>query len=193
MGYEGHLNEVLNHLIERSGHLNEVPGGLIGRLGHLNELHRHPILVLGHLHEIRRSFDAFSGFSNPLAIVPPSELGKADRAQHQMIREPLRITPLFQQLYSAARVLPPAKQQEVLRFVQSLQPQSAVAQKSLRLSFAEKLLPDLQRIHLDRDESPSPVYADSLIRTMQEMRGHASREKATRPKRSVHANRDGTA
>jgi hypothetical protein len=33
----------------------------------------------------------------------------------------------------------------------------------------DKILPDLQRIHRDTDEPPSPIYADSLLRNLQIM------------------------
>lgn len=91
-----------------------------------------------------------------------------------------------QDVIQTLRVLPPEKQQEVLRFVQSLQPQTALSQKKLRLSFAEKLLPDLQRIHRDRTEPPSPVYADSLIRTMRDLRDRIPNDPFTQIVMALH-------
>lgn len=91
-----------------------------------------------------------------------------------------------QDVIETLKVLPLEKQQEVLRFVQSLQPSSLTTQKDLRISFAEKILPDLQRIHRDRDESPSPVYADSLIRTMREMRDRSPEDPFTQVVMALH-------
>ncbi|KAM3108697.1 hypothetical protein [Phormidesmis sp. 146-35] len=70
--------------------------------------------------------------------------------------------------------------------MQSLQPSSLTAQKDLRISFAEKILPDLRRIRRDRDEPPSPVYADSLIRTMREMRDPSSEDPFTQIVMALH-------
>lgn len=91
-----------------------------------------------------------------------------------------------QDVIETLRILPLEKQQEVLRFVQSLQPSSLTVQKNLRLGFAEKILPDLQRIHRDRDEPPSPVYADSLIRTMREMRDRSPEDPFTQIVMALH-------
>jgi hypothetical protein len=80
---------------------------------------------------------------------------------------------LEQTVLSALRTLPSQKQEEVLVFIQSLQhelkPDPAV-QQIVQQYFVSKILSDLQRIHQDPDEPPSPVYADSLIRTIREVR-----------------------
>ncbi|NJR49837.1 MAG: hypothetical protein HC780_09995 [Leptolyngbyaceae cyanobacterium CSU_1_3] len=96
------------------------------------------------------------------------------------------IMSIEQDVIETLRILPPTKQEEVLRFVQSLQTSNLVAQKNLRLGFAEKILPDLQRIHRDRDEPPSPVYADSLIRTMRGMRDRLPEEPFTQIVMALH-------
>ena len=68
------------------------------------------------------------------------------------------------------RELPSQNQQEVLTFIEILQqrlkPDSS-AQRSLQTQFADKLLPDLQHIQHFHDGYPSAVYADSLLRTLQ--------------------------
>jgi hypothetical protein len=80
---------------------------------------------------------------------------------------------LEQTVLSTLRTLPSKKQEEVLVFIQSLQHElesEPAVQKIVRQYFVSKILPDLQRIHRDPDEPPSPVYADSLIRTIREIR-----------------------
>jgi hypothetical protein len=80
------------------------------------------------------------------------------------------------------RVLPSADQQEVLTFIKTLQqkPKSEVSgPQSLRSQIAQKLLPDLQRIQWLHDGYPSAVYADSLLRTMQEMFEQAPDDRLT--------------
>lgn len=70
------------------------------------------------------------------------------------------------------RELPSQNQQEVLTFIKALQeklePQSSV-QQALRSRLTDQLLPELQHIQRFHDGFPSAVYADSLLRTMQDM------------------------
>ncbi|MEP0915343.1 hypothetical protein NC981_00810 [Leptolyngbya sp. DQ-M1] len=44
----------------------------------------------------------------------------------------------------------------------------------------------MQRIHRDRDEPPSPVYADSLIRMMREMRDRSPEDPFTQVITALH-------
>jgi hypothetical protein len=96
---------------------------------------------------------------------------------------------LEQTVLSALRTLPSQKQEEVLVFIQSLQhelkPDPAV-QQIVRQHFMSKILPDLKRIHQNPDEPPSPVYADSLIRTIREVRDLAPSAPLTKVLLALH-------
>jgi hypothetical protein len=96
---------------------------------------------------------------------------------------------LEQTVLSTLRTLPSKKQEEVLVFIQSLQhelkPDPAV-QQIVRQHFISKILPDLRRIHQDPDEPPSPVYADSLIRTIRELRDLAPSDHLTKVLLALH-------
>jgi hypothetical protein len=70
------------------------------------------------------------------------------------------------------RELPSEEQQEVLTFIKTLQQKPKLeppALELLRSQIATKLLPDLRHIQWLHDGYPSAVYADSLLRTLQEM------------------------
>jgi hypothetical protein len=70
------------------------------------------------------------------------------------------------------RELPSEDQQEVLTFIKTLQlkvkPEPSAPQ-TMQARLAERLLPDLRRIQWLHDGHPSAVYADSLLRTIQEI------------------------
>jgi hypothetical protein len=96
---------------------------------------------------------------------------------------------LEQTVLSALQTLPSQKQEEVLVFIQSLQhelkPDPAV-QQIVQQHFLSKILPALQRIHQDPDEPPSPVYTDSLIRTIREVRNLAPSDPLTKVLLALH-------
>ncbi|MBW4618893.1 MAG: hypothetical protein KME17_05985 [Cyanosarcina radialis HA8281-LM2] len=98
----------------------------------------------------------------------------------------LRTIDLEQTLLTNLRRLPPEKQQQVLVFVQSLQTSEPDNQQQLRHYLVSQILPDLQRIHRDRSEPPSPVYADSLIRAMREMRDRSPHDPLTKIIMALH-------
>jgi hypothetical protein len=96
---------------------------------------------------------------------------------------------LEQTVLSALQTIPSKKQEEVLVFIQSLQhelkPDSA-ARQIVQQYFVSKILPDLQRIHQDPDGLPSPVYADSIIRTIREIRDLAPSDPLARVLLTLH-------
>jgi hypothetical protein len=96
---------------------------------------------------------------------------------------------LEQTVLDTLRTLPSKKQEEVLVFIQSLQQElkpDPALQQVVRQYFVSKILPDLQRIHRDPDEPPSPVYADSLIRTIREVRDLAPSDHFTKILLALH-------
>jgi hypothetical protein len=96
---------------------------------------------------------------------------------------------LEQTVLDTLRTLPSKKQEEVLVFIQSLQQElkpDPALQQVVRQYFVSKILPDLQRIHRDPNEPPSPVYADSLIRTIREVRDLAPSDHFTKILLALH-------
>jgi hypothetical protein len=80
------------------------------------------------------------------------------------------------------RELPSKNQEEVLAYIKALQQKlkpDAEAQRIHWGQVAEQLLPDLRRMQWLHDGSPSAVYADSLLRTMQNLFDQAPDEPLT--------------
>ncbi|QYO67334.1 hypothetical protein [Leptolyngbya sp. 7M] len=80
------------------------------------------------------------------------------------------------------RELPFKNQEEVLAYIKALQQKlkpEAEAQQIHWGQIAEQLLPDLRRMQWLHDGSPSAVYADSLLRTMQNLFDQAPSEPLT--------------
>jgi hypothetical protein len=67
------------------------------------------------------------------------------------------------------RLLPTAKQRDVLLFVQSLLPSEQATFQALRLRLIEEVLPLLGKIQRFHDGLPSAVYANRLLRTMHQI------------------------
>ena len=93
---------------------------------------------------------------------------------------------LEQAVLENLKILSPKKQQQVLDFIKSLQLTTPEDQQRLREQFMAQILPDILRIHRDSDEPPSPVYADSLFRTMQAMTDQLPADPFTAVIRALH-------
>jgi hypothetical protein len=70
------------------------------------------------------------------------------------------------------RELPPKNQKEVLTYIKALQQRLKLEAEAERIQWgqvAEQLLLDLRRMQWLHDGSPSAVYADSLLQSMQNL------------------------
>jgi hypothetical protein len=80
------------------------------------------------------------------------------------------------------RELPSKNQEEVLAYIKALQQKLKPNVEAQRIHWgqvAEQFLPDLRRMQWLHDGSPSAVYADSLLQTMQHLFDQAPDEPLT--------------